>query len=308
MGRFITGSLAAMLLAASAIGNAQSPGSAEYYIKYGKEYAEAGNVDMATMYFRQGVEMHPRNAQLHLYLAQVLAAGGDKAKALAEFNSALSLDPSLSDKARQAMEYYHVSASEADASEDDGLLIPRTASAAIQVGDAIEVKDHASDDWFSGTVIEVQDISGDGSQLVYKVRNRNQVSETENRFYPGSWRAPTGQVEDVSTGPTGGTGGSLAFGAYQCTLDYFAGGTGNYQRQSDQQGTLTLNSGGSYSFRGQAGRYAYDTGSGEITWLSGYLAADSNTSRYRLNQRTSQIDIAFHTASGNLDWSCGHNL
>lgn len=304
MGRIFGRSLAAALLVTCTGAYAQSPGSAEYYIKYGKEYAEAGNADMAAMYFRQGVEMYPQNGNMHMYLAQMLAAKGEKAAALTEFETALRLDPSLEDRARQAMDYYQVSGTQAPAGKDAGVIVPRTASAPLQVGDAIEVKDHASEDWFAGTVTEVQDISGSGTQFVYKVRYRNQVSETENRFYPGSWRAPTGRVEAPSSGTAGGAGGALALGAYQCTLDYFSGG----QRQSDQQGTLTLSGGGAYSFRGQAGRYAYDASSGAITWLSGYLAADDNTSRYRRNQRTSQVDIAFHTASGDLDWSCGHNL
>jgi len=42
--------------------------------------------------------------------------------------------------------------------------------------------------------------------------------------------------------------------------------------------------------------------------VSGYVAADRNTSSFRRNVRTSQIDIAFHAASGDLNWSCGHNL
>jgi tetratricopeptide (TPR) repeat protein len=307
MGRISRGALLAALLVAGAA-QAQSPGSAEYYIKYGKEYAAAGNADMAALYFREGVAMYPRNAQMHLYLAQVLAAGGDKAKALTEFNAALQLDPSLRDKAQKAMDYYQVSPGQAAAAEDDGLLIPRTTSAPMKVGDAIEVKDHASEDWFAGIVTEITDISGNGTQFVYKVRYRNQLSETENRFYPGSWRAPTGRVEQPGGTSSGKAGGALAYGDYQCTQDYFTGAVGTYQRQSDQKGSLSLRAGGAYTFRGSSGRYSYDAGTGQIKWLSGYLAADSNTSSFRRNVRTSQIDIAFHTASGDLDWSCGHNL
>lgn len=71
---------------------------------------------------------------------------------------------------------------------------------------------------------------------------------------------------------------------------YFAltGAVGTYQRQSDQKGTLSLMAGGIYSFRGSNGRYSYDAGSGKIKWLSGYLAADSNTSSFRRNVNTSR--------------------
>jgi len=307
MGRILGTAVAAALLAVGASAGAQSPGSAEYYIKYGKEYAEAGNADMAAMYFRQGVQMYPQNAQMHLYLAQVLAAGGDKAKAQAEFEAALKLDPSLRPNAEKAMAYYKVGPDQA-VPKDDLLTTPRTAGAPLKVGDAIEVNDHASGDWFAGTVTEAQDISGDGSKFVYKVRYHNQVSETENRFYPGSWRAPTGQVEQPGGASSGKGGGALVYGDYPCTQDYFTGAVGTYRRQSDPKGTLSLKAGGSYSFRGSSGRYSYDAASGQIKWLSGYLAADSNTSSFRRNVRSSQIDIAFHTASGDLDWSCGHNL
>jgi tetratricopeptide (TPR) repeat protein len=306
MGRAIAMALAVALLVTYAGGRAQSPGSAEYYMKYGREYAEAGDAEMAALYFRQGVQMYPQNAPMHLMLAQVLAAKGDKAAAQGEFDTALRLDPSLQESARQAMDYYKVSPSDAAPGEGADLLIARTAGAAIQIGDPIEVRDHASGQWFVGKVTEVQDLSGDGSKLLYKVRYRNEIGETENRFYPGSWRPPTGQVNRPSSAGPGGLGGNLALGAYQCTLDYFSGGTGHYSRQSEQKGTLTMMGGGAYSFRGQGGRYRYDGGSGAITWLSGYLAADTNTTRYRRNVHTSQIDIRFHTASGNLDWSCGH--
>ena len=307
MSRILAGAFAASLVAVGGMAAAQSPGSVEYYIKYGKEYAEAGNADMAAMYFRQGVQMYPQNAQMHLFLAQVLAAGGDKAKALAEFEAALKLDPSLRPNAEKAMAYYKVSPDQAPA-KDDLLIKPLTANAAIQVGDAIEVKDHASGDWFAGTVIEAQDISDNGTKFVYKVRYTNQVGPTENRFYPGSWRAPTGQVEQPGGSSSGKNGGPLVYGDYPCTQDYFTGAVGTYQRQSDQKGTLSLMAGGTYSFRGSNGRYSYDAGSGRIKWLSGYLAADSNTSSFRRNVKTSQVDIAFHTASGDLNWSCGHNL
>jgi tetratricopeptide (TPR) repeat protein len=308
MGRLTHCALLAALLVCGPAAAAQSPGSAEYYIKYGKEYAEAGNADMAAMYFREGVQMYPRNAEMHFYLAQMLAATGDKAKARAEFEAALQLDPGLRDRARKAMAYYQVSP--ADAAQDDGpaLLVPRTASAPMKVGDPIEVKDHASGDWFAGTVTEVQDISGNGTKFMYKVRYSNQVGPTENRFYPGSWRAPTGDVEQPSAPASSKKGGALALGDYQCTQDYFSGHTGTYERQSPSVGSISLKAGGSYSFRGTSGRYSYDPASGQIRWLSGYLAADSNSSTYRRNQHTSQVDITFHTASGDLDWSCGHNL
>jgi tetratricopeptide (TPR) repeat protein len=297
----------AALLVAGGSAMAQSPGSAEYYIKYGKEYAEAGNADMAALYFREGVQMYPKNAQMHLFLAQALAAGGDKAKAAAEFEAALKINPSLRAAADKAKAYYKVSA-EPTKANDDLLIAPRTAKAPLKVGEAIEVKDHASGQWFAGTITEAQDISGDGSKFVYKVRYRNQVSDTENRFYPGSWRAPTGQVEQPGGASSGRNGGELVYGDYPCTQDYFTGAVGTYQRQSDQKGTLTLKAGGSYSFRGSSGRYSYDAASGRIKWLSGYLAADANTSSFRRNVRTSQVDVAFHTASGDLNWSCGHNL
>jgi tetratricopeptide (TPR) repeat protein len=307
MGRYVGWPLLAALFCASGV-HAQSPGSAEYYLKYGKEYADAGKADMAELYFKEGAAMYPRNAQMHSYLGQMLAAQGKKAEALAELQLAVRLDPAVKSGVEKAIAYYGLSAADAQPQPDSGLLVPRTAKAGIQVGDPIEVKDHASGDWYAGTVTQVEDISDNGTQFVYKVKYANQVGPTENRFYPGSWRAPTGQVEQPGGPPSSKSGGALAAGDYVCTQDYFTGGTGNYQRQSDQKGTLTVSAGGSYSFRGEGGRYAYDAASGQIKWLSGYLAADSNTSKYRRNQRTSQIDIAFHTASGDLDWSCGHNL
>lgn len=48
----------------------QSPGSREYYVKYGREYFEAGSFASAANYFEQGVSRFPDDAKMHFFLRQ----------------------------------------------------------------------------------------------------------------------------------------------------------------------------------------------------------------------------------------------
>lgn len=121
--------------------------------------------------------------------------------------------------------------------------------------------------------------------------------------------APRPPAPQPPPAPARSGGGELAFGDYVCTqASYSMGGAGRWQRREEPRGTLTLQPGGVYQFRGSAGRYQYEPATGDIRWTAGYLAADTTSTRYRRNQRTTQVDITFRTASGNLDWICGHNL
>jgi hypothetical protein len=126
----------------------------------------------------------------------------------------------------------------------------------------------------------------------------------EDRFYPNDIRSPLSDQESPKVRPMGGT---LAFGSYDCTEDTYTGVNGNYTRTSQNRGILLLSS-GRYTFRGTTGTYVYDPASGVIRWSTGYLTASPNVSTYRRNERTSQIDIAFKTNLGTLNWSCGTNL
>ena len=119
--------------------------------------------------------------------------------------------------------------------------------------------------------------------------------------------AESGDGSDPASSAASAAGAVVA-GDYACTHDYWTGASPYRQRHSDPVGTLTIASDGSYRWlsNGGGGRWVQDAARGALSFSSGPIA-DKRPSKasYRLNQRTSQIDISF---GDGVDWSCGHNL
>ena len=102
--------------------------------------------------------------------------------------------------------------------------------------------------------------------------------------------------------------GAVVAGEYACTHDYWTGANPYRQRHSDPVGTIAIGSDGSYRWlsNGGSGRWVQDARTGALSFSSGPIAdKQPRESTYRLNQKTSQIDISF---GDGVDWSCGHNL
>lgn len=285
---------------------AQGGGAPEdWHLKYGREYYEAGDFDMAAMYFRQAIGMNPKSAKSYFYLGQAYLKLKKTEEAKAAFEKAVELDSSLK------KEVIKIGGSDEETEEDSDektdettSMKSRTDNAPFQIGDEVEAKLYTSEQWVRGTVIASRDQFGDGRAFIYKVRYRDRGSDwLENEFYPGRVRAAS-KASNSQKKQSSADGNALFYADYVCTLDYFSGG----QRHSEQQGILTLKAGGTYTFRGSSGRYKYNSGTGEITWTSGYLSADENSTKFQRNKTTAQIDITFKTSKGNLEWSCGTNL
>ena len=280
---------------------AQSPGSLEYYVKYGREYFEAGNFESAATYFQQGVSMYPKNAEMHLYLGQAYLKMKKTAEARVAFQKAVELDPSLEKQVAKLVGGQTGPTSGQQNTDTKSPMTSRADNAPIKIGDDVEAKLYTSEQWVSGTVVAARDQYGDGRAFVYRVRYRGvNNSWAEGEFYPGRVRAVTKASSSQNSGTAAGN--ALFYGDYVCYPSSFTGGFG------DPKGTISLRAGGTYTFRGSSGRYKYNAATGEITWTSGYLSADNNTTRFRRNRTTAQIDITFKTAKGNLDWGCGTNL
>lgn len=75
--------------------SAQSIGSLESDLKYGRDYLEAGNPAGAASYFRTAVTLHPDHAEANLLLAYALAKSGRVEEGMRYLDHALSVDPSL---------------------------------------------------------------------------------------------------------------------------------------------------------------------------------------------------------------------
>ncbi len=108
--------------------------------------------------------------------------------------------------------------------------------------------------------------------------------------------------------PDAAVSADLVYGDYVCTLARWD--VGQRRRVYDPKGYFKLNPDGTYRYldNGQTGRYSYDPSSRQIRWLSGYFAEGGpTTTKYTPNVKVAQIDITFHTPSGDVEWSCGCN-
>mgnify|MGYP003575503848 FL=1 len=100
-------------------------------------------------------------------------------------------------------------------------------------------------------------------------------------------------------------GGPLTFGAYVCKQTIWNGPNANPQYGYQTHGTIHLNSNGTYRWlsNGKTGRYSYDSKTGSIKWLSGYMAGyDVKSSIFQPNEKVPQITVAF---SDTYRWECG---
>ena len=150
------------------------------------------------------------------------------------------------------------------------------------------------DAWRRGTILSVE---GSPGAWRYKIRY---ADGSESSVYEKSVRAASGAVPAAPA--TKGAGGRLVPGAYACTRWLAPGQT------QPPVGTITLLVGGTYRWlsNGGGGRYSYDAASGALKFLTGPIADKlPKKVEYRVNQRTSQIDLNFGYG---VDWSCGHNL
>lgn len=177
-------------------------------------------------------------------------------------------------------------------------------TAPFAIGDKVEIRDHASDQWQAGEVVGIDPIGAESWR--YRVRYQSVAGEVENVFYADRIR-PAGRLTRSAAAPARAAPGQVVPGAYACTHDYWTGAMPYRQRHSDPVGTLTLSANGTYRWLSNGGGGSYRLGpGGTLTFVSGPIAAKQpKSANYRVNQRTTQVDISF--ADG-FDWSCGHNL
>jgi tetratricopeptide (TPR) repeat protein len=100
-------------------------------------------------------------------------------------------------------------------------------------------------------------------------------------------------------------GGRLVFGNYVCTETVWNGPNANPPYSHPQKGYFELKPDGTYRWldNGITGRYSYDEKTGNIKWLSGYLAnMKAGTSQYKPGVNVSQITVNF---SADYRWECG---
>jgi predicted Zn-dependent protease len=75
----------------------QDPNNGAYVDSLGWVYFRLGKLDLAEKYLTDATKLSPRDATVHEHLGDVLAARGDRARALESYRTALEIDPDSKD-------------------------------------------------------------------------------------------------------------------------------------------------------------------------------------------------------------------
>ena len=121
-------------------------------------------------------------------------------------------------------------------------------------------------------------------------------------------RAPQQQPAAEQKGTAQPAAGDLVYGDYVCRVGRWD--VSQRRMVYEQKGYFRLNPDGTYRYLdgGSTGRYEYDANSRRIRWLSGHFAESGrNTTKFSPGNKVAEIDITFHTGSGDLTWGCGCN-
>jgi hypothetical protein len=102
-------------------------------------------------------------------------------------------------------------------------------------------------------------------------------------------------------------GGSLVYGDYVFTLDYWD--VSQRRMVHQQKGFFTLRANGTYSYLGATGKYSYNAATGVINWQSGtFENMGKNTTTFQRNKTACQVDFEYETSGGKVYYSGGKNL
>ena len=163
---------------------AQSVGTVEYDLKYGREYLDAGNPGSAAIYFRQAVMRDPDNAEANLLLAIALVRAGNTAEARELYEKVVARDPSLTSNPqvaalRDRLGVDAPAAATANAVPDKASP-PAADGAPFVVGQPVELQPTPGAAWVPAAIIGIIPAM-DGGQPQYHVRHRQQQFDWSSR-------------------------------------------------------------------------------------------------------------------------------
>jgi tetratricopeptide (TPR) repeat protein len=152
------------------------------------------------------------------------------------------------------------------------------------------------------------------------VKARQEATEKAAIKTPETIKAPArpqnaGGTKTVATQPTNEPGnadenkkgGSLVYGDYVFTLDYWD--VSQRRMVHQQKGFFTLLANGTYRYMGSTGKYSYNHTTGVITWQSGtFKNMGKNATTFQRNKKTCEIDFVYQTSGGKVYYSGGRNL
>lgn len=293
-------------------------------------------VFLAISRFRAALATEPDNAVARYLLGAAHAAYDQPDSARAALSAAMKLDPSVEQKLaarlaeapglRRQVDVVLGRAAAAPAPREAAPTAPVAPAAprpptvgeqgrrpgagraAFRVGEAVDVRTFEGADWKRGTVIQVNDVAGDGSFHTYRVRIQSVTGPVEETFYPGNIRARTAATDAATTVASSKPGGQLALGSYACWHHTWTGAGAARQRSSRPVGSVTLLPRGAYRWldNGGTGRFRYTAATGEIVWLSGPMAEKQpEKTTFERHGKAAGIDIQL---KGVYRWSCGKDL
>ena len=262
-------------------------------IEYGLGYLKASKFEESLSYFADAIRIESNNPYAHLLLGLAHQGAGREAEARGALAEAVRLDPALLPMANTPTQPATRTAS-----------VPPPAAQATEsykIGDAVEV--FYGGLWNPGRLSKVE---GTGPSVYVYADFSFQGEPRSGSFFANGLRPASGTKPAVK--PADIVDSGLAYGDYVCQLGRWD--VGQKRMIYEQKGYFRLNPDGTYHYLdgGQSGRYRYDPASRTIQWLSGYFSqAGPSTTKYTPNTKVAQIDITFHTPSGDLVWSCGCN-
>ena len=102
-------------------------------------------------------------------------------------------------------------------------------------------------------------------------------------------------------------GGALVYGNYMCSQTVYRGANATPAYGYVEKGYYNLKPDGTYRWleNGPTGRDSYNSTTGTITWLSGYLKNNGiKSTKYQRNNKSGQMTLTY---SENYTWQCGCN-
>jgi hypothetical protein len=128
-----------------------------------------------------------------------------------------------------------------------------------------------------------------------------------NSITTGGTKPVTAETKNEPTAVGNKKGGSLVYGDYVLTLDYWD--VPQRRMVHQQKGFFTLNPNGTYQYMGTTGKYSYNASTGVVIWQGGpFQNMGKNTTTFQRNKTTCEIDFEYQTKGGKVYYSGGRNL
>jgi hypothetical protein len=263
----------ALVLTAAVSG--QGIGSAEYYMRYGREYLDARKYDMAIMYFEDALLKAPESAEANYLTGLAYTKLGKPEKARPYLEKAVEIDRSYSEKAAA------ISGPASEKSMSD--------TAEYEIGDLVEV--FYAGRWNPG---KIKSVEGRGPTVRAEVAFTFQGDARTSDFSYNALRHAAAVTMTAAPSTKTLLSDGLTLGEYGCSSKVRNG----TQWTFTPRGSFKLLPNGSYTQTSGGGRFKYVPDSKTISFTGGFFGNSGATGKV---VSASQVDINF---SDSYWWTC----